>query len=297
MDALHFLTNPVGAAVAGLTITLIGELFGRWLSSRSTDKTPTPSINVQGHAQVRDINVGDRWQTVHHHHHCERRDGSHAAGPASTGGDSDGSIFVGLAILFMAVGSVACLIMSRYWPIFELTVQVVVALGIFLSAALWRRWPQGLPAQFGLRLLIVVLGASMLWAVSVIPYGIASVPDLAYLDRHTRRLDFGDALRQVLSILGLAGMTAYVYRLVGLLVLTILLLMLCAKAWGVALISQDDAVDARSWRTALGARLTGSRSFGWPQVAAMLIPSALAIALIHPATLEWLLTRQFTVGA
>lgn len=52
--------------------------------------------------------------------------------------------------------------------------QIVVLLALFTTAVLRRRWPSGLAARVGMRLLILGIGAALLWATTALLAGGAS---------------------------------------------------------------------------------------------------------------------------
>lgn len=291
MDIPSLLASPVGALGASLATTLLVELFGAWLANRK-DATPTPSISVQGRGRVDEIHIGHRWQTeVHHHHHTP------TTGSTSTTTDDSGDQIWLLGFGAVVLGCVGAVAMARYWPVFESIVQVVVLVALFTTAVLRRRWPSGLAARVGMRLLILGIGAALLWATSVIPTGITDVPDLAFLNRHTRRLDFVDAAGRAPQILGLPGIFFYLYRLLALTALIVQLSFLLAKAWGAALLAGGASPStgrgrARAW---VGEKLTGGIPFGWGAAFLNAVLTAVCIAFIHPVSLAWILTQPSTL--
>lgn len=289
MDIPSLLASPVGALGASLATTLLGELFGAWLANRK-EAAPTPSISVRGRGRVDEIHLGHRWQAeVHHHHHAP------TTGSTSTTTDDSGAGVWLLVVGALVVGSAAAVAMARYWPAFELTVQAVVLVAIFTTAILRRRWPAGLAARLAMRVLILGIGAALLWATTVIPDGVAGLPDLGFLNRHTRRLDFVDAVGRAPQILGLEGVLLYLYRLLGLTGLIVQLSFLMAKAWGAALLAGDPSTSTGRGGAWLGEKLTGAIPFGWGAATFNLVFAAMCVAVIHPFTLAWILTLPSTI--
>lgn len=290
MDIPSLLTSPVGALGASIATTLLGELFGAWLAGRK-DAPPAPSISVQGRGRVEEIQIGHRWQSeVHHHHHVSE------GGATSTTADDSGAEVWLLVFGAVVVGCVAAVAMARYWPVFESAVQILVLVALFTAAILRRRWPAGLAARVGMRLLILAIGAALLWATTTIPVGVAGVPDLAFLNRHTRRLDFGDAVGRAPEILGLQGVFLYLHRLLALTGLIVQLGFLLAKAWGAALLPGNGATSVGRARVWLGEKLTGAIPFGWGAVLLNVFFAAMCITLIHPVSLTWILTLPSTLA-
>lgn len=180
--------------------------------------------------------------------------------------------------------------LATWWDQIAITILALVTLSLVSTAATWFTWRSSGTSARWLSGIIVMASAAVVWAVFVVPAGFGEIPSLAELAAGMAS-GTGTRVTNFLDVLSIPTTFAYAMRLVGLGALLYLLAMTTAEAWGMAILGREAGREVpRDGIMRLGARLaslfpvTPSRMLGFT------VMLAIAIVLIHPATLGWFLS-------
>ncbi len=138
--------------------------------------------------------------------------------------------------------------------------------------------------------IIVIASAAVVWSVFVVPAGFAGIPGLAELAAAIAA-GTGDTMTNFLDVLSIEIVFAYTMRILGLATLLYLLTVTTAEAWGMAILGREADRDVpREGMMRFGARLAAIFPVTLSRMLAFTVMLAIAIALIHPASLGWFLS-------
>lgn len=291
MDLTALLNAPWLQPMAGLIVTLIGS----WIGIRTNGSAPgtiSQSAVAHGEAPI--------TQTVNQHtwHLSEPQrpaPPSPQATPTPRSSDDDTEVVVGLIFaVFIGVAALTWAVASN-WTVVSLVLRLLVLLALFVVALSWWHWPPGIVGAWPLRIGVTLVGSAILWALTVLPVPVGGEPSLSTIVKATSGLPVGDSISKTMSLLGVTGVLTYEMRLGGLSLLLVLLSTMARRGLGAAL--ADVAARCAPPRLGLlraGNWLMGSARMGFGYFAVSAILCTVAVLIIHPFTLGWILSHFVT---
>ena len=296
MDLVALLNAPWAQPLLGLIVTLAGAIVGRRQSQKSrtsSDATDSGGQHATSHGANSPITQTLTYNTWHVPV-PERRDRTKqpvrgaTAAPAPDAEDDNGRM-IGIAFAVLAGVCLLTWAAATYWSGISLALRAMTLAAAFVTAATWWRWPHGVRGAYPLRIAITLLGAAVMWALTVLPRPVRHEASLDAIARATRNLDFGDALVTTFNRIGMDGVIIYEVRLSAVCILIALLVRVTARALG-AVIAESAARRSRPATAAIrfGNWLMGPATLDWKYFATITLVGIISIALLHPSGTGWI---------
>ena len=275
----------IGALITA-TAALVAALITAWRKSGGGGPQMTATGN-SGPVNQQIIDQSSRY-TIEHHRTVHHSETPQARPAAATQSETDPWALMAASL---AGGLLVVWLMATQWQRIAVTVTAVVACCLLVTAWSWRSWRTLAASTRWLSGMIVALSALVIWATMVIPSGfgpVKSLPDIA-----TATALGGGSISAALAHLNMETMFAYVLRLMGLAMLLFLLVMTTAEGWGLTMLTRElRRVSPRARRVRTGSRLAGLFALSPGTIVGLSLTTLLALAIIHPASLGWILDRM-----
>lgn len=273
------------ATLAQAVATIVGSSLSRHRGGGGHAQTATGNsapVNQQMIDQSRHVTVQAAAAT-----HESRATTATKNRPAAIDTESDPwapFVLAGLATL------AAMWALTTWWDQIAVIILSLVTISLVSTAATWFTWRSlGVSARW-LSGIIVIASAAVVWSVFVVPAGFAGIPGLAELAAAIAA-GTGDTMTNFLDVLSIEIVFAYTMRILGLATLLYLLTVTTAEAWGMAILGREADRDVpREGMMRFGARLAAIFPVTLSRMLAFTVMLAIAIALIHPASLGWFLS-------
>ncbi|MCA0436985.1 MAG: hypothetical protein M9891_14170 [Austwickia sp.] len=278
------------AALLTATAAILAALITTWRKS-SPSAGPTFTATTSGeNSPINQQLIDQSTQLTVTHNYPAKPPSVKSEGSGEQESSSDVGPWVIIAFATCAAVTLVWL-MARYWTQIAIAVAVVVAVCLIITASTWLTWRSLSTSSRWLSALIVALSAAVVWAVLVIPTGVGPVKSLPDLAAQTGR--DGGSLSALVKHLSIETTAAYTYRLGGLILLILVLVMTTAEGWGMSILAREARrTHPRSTVLRVGARLAGLFDVSPSRIASFTFLAILAVALIHPASLGWLLDKM-----
>lgn len=301
IDWEALLTQIISGLIVALLTAIIGYFVGSKAQGRAGERRSEHSVRGGVNANVVEGSRGDvyidqsgqqLWVQVQNIKSVTRASSSSSARSSD---DPWGEVTL-TVITFMVIASACAVVFARYWSAVLAVAIVLTLLTLLVMAFAWADWPKEMPTRNTVAVCCVVIGGLLLLTLHSVPGAVGDVPGFKELASRTGDQSFRDAMGSAIEILGVRGLMIYLFKFLGVAVLSAFLVTLGMYSLAVTLVASDVRRQSRSWRSRLAGAILTRVSVGNSVAAIMLSISVVLLAIANPQTAEWLMEFMQGIG-